>query len=227
MALGKAAVGIGKGIKGHLQSKNAGSAGLVDPTQSAMVNLMHRERRAMATGTSDAAARGNLAKEGKQITRRSILGGKRDLSQYIKLRAQNEKAIVEGRASERLGMLKSLTDETRNQADRSMDLVELQGDRDRLHGEAAKQTGGKNLMSQIPVLQEALENGNGNSAGSGNSVKTAAPSTPSDNPKLIETDPRKKKNLFGGLKGALSQAKDLMGGLSNGGGLGGDDLNIK
>jgi hypothetical protein len=156
-AIGKAAHGIKKGIQGHLRTKSAGSAGLVDPTQSAMVNLMHRERRAMATGTSDEAARGALGRETKNIQRRSILGGKRDLSDYTKFRAANERAIVEGRASERLGMLKTLTDETRNQADRSMDLVELAGERERTYGQAAKQTGSKNFMSQLPALQEMLQ----------------------------------------------------------------------
>jgi len=157
MALGKAAVGIGKKVSGHLKSKNAGDPSLVDPTQSALVNLMQRERRAMSTGTSDAGARNTLAKDSKNVIRRSMLGGKRDLSDYIKLRAQGEAAITQSRAGERLGMLKNITDENRNMADRSMDLVALKGDRDRLSGEAQKQTASKNINAQIPVIQDALD----------------------------------------------------------------------
>lgn len=201
LALGKAASGIAKGIKGHMQTKNAGSAGLVDPTQTAMVNLMHRERRAMATGTSDAGARNSLAKDSKNLTRRSILGGKRDLGDYTKFRAANEAAITEARAGERLGMLKNLTEETRNQADRSMDLVELEGERQRTYGQAAKQTASKNFMSQVPALQEALQTKSDN-------MVAAKSNQAVDDP----LNPKKKKftgellNKIGGaIKGVFSE----------------------
>jgi hypothetical protein len=156
MAIGKMAHGVRKGVQGHMTSKSAGSAALVDPTQAAMVNLMHRERRAIETG-SGGAARAELGRDTKTLMRRSILAGKRDLSDYSKFRAENEAAIVQGSATERLGLLKHINEETRNMADRSMDLVELAGERKRVSGEATKSNAAKNVASQLPALQNLLQ----------------------------------------------------------------------
>lgn len=221
-AIGNAAHGIRKGIMGSRTSRNAGSAALVDPTQAAMVNLMHRERRAIETGTSDSYARGQLAKEGKNIIRRGILGGKRDISQYSQLRAQNERAIAEGRANERLGILQNLTEETRNMADRSMDLVELAGDRQRLEGVSKQNTNQRNVMSQLPALQKALNKASQKREANLNE-ENKKPQNKKNNEAatgVIKTVGKAAKSIFGGGGGGSSVSDGASGGgsFSSGGG---------
>lgn len=164
MALGKAAFAGGKFIKGKMESKNAGGPTVVDPTKTALINTMQRERRALKTGTSDEGARDSADKNYKNLLTRSIKGGKRDLGDYSKLRAQQEMAITEATSNERLGLLKDITSETTDVANVKRDLVEVAATRKRLKGEAKQQTGGKNFMTQIPRIVGLLKgSGGGNS----------------------------------------------------------------
>lgn len=161
LALGKAAFSVGKAIKGKIDSKKAqaGGASSVDPSQSAMVNLMQRQRRALETGTSNTNVRNRSDKDLKTLQTRMIKGGKRDLGDYIKLKSANEQAIVQGTAAERLGLMGQLNKSTDNIANRRMDLVEAAKQKKMQDAEADKSTGSKNAKSQIPVLQEALQKG--------------------------------------------------------------------
>lgn len=161
LALGKAAFSVGKTIKGRMDSKNAQSSGAaaVDPSQSALVNLMQRQRRASETGTSNVGIRNRADKDFKTLQTRMIKGGKRDLGDYIKLKSATEGAITDATSKESLGLTQEINKRNLDIADRRMDLVEAAKAKKVQDAEAMISTGSKNAKSQAPALQEALKKG--------------------------------------------------------------------
>ena len=161
LALGKAAFSVGKTIKGRMDSKKAQGQGAaaVDPSQSALVNLRQRQRRASETGTSNVGIRNRADKDFNTLQRRLITGGKRDLGDYIKLKSATEGAITDATSKERLGLTQEINKVTQDVSDRRMDLVEADKYKKMQDAEALKSTGSKNAKSQAPALQEALKKG--------------------------------------------------------------------
>lgn len=142
---GLAKDGKSKGKIGRGQGPGAPS--LIDPRQQAMINQMQRERRAKLTGTSDVAARNAADKAVKNFMKNKARHGDSTVADIARYRSQIEDSIVRGTAEERTGMLGSIVDESRNVADRALDLQSLEYERGRLKETAKGQTLSKNLTT--------------------------------------------------------------------------------
>lgn len=156
-AVGSIVGGLNKATGKGKFGKGGGAPTLVDPRQSALVNLMQRERRAREVGTSDYAARIEAGKDVKRVLRNKARLGDSTLGDVSSYRTKIEDAITRGTAEERLGMLGPLVEETRNIADRQLDLVSLERERGLLKQTAATQNLQKNAAALAPTLMDAFK----------------------------------------------------------------------
>jgi hypothetical protein len=156
LALGQ----MGAGMYKTQRAKQMG-ASLVDPNQQAMLNATKRMFRAGQTGTSSFADRRMLASDAKAMARRSMAAGGRSAAPYLKMMRDadaNIRATAAGRAGELLG---SIVKQTQDISDRRMDLLEQEKAQMNLEGQAAKQTGMKNLFAVAPSIGDEVGAGKG------------------------------------------------------------------
>ena len=145
----KTGYSVGKMIKGAVDTKKAKGMGaaLVDPNQQAMRNTTRRMLRANQTGTSTFLDKRMNAANRKMMFRRSTMAGGRSLAPYLQMMRDADANIRQQASEERMGLLGSLVKQTQDISDRKMDLLEQAKQQKNLEGQAAKQTGEKNMFA--------------------------------------------------------------------------------
>ena len=154
----KTGYSVGKTIKGIIDSRKAKGMGapLVDPNQQAMMNTTRRMLRANQTGTSTFLDKRMGAANRRMMFRRATMAGGRSLSPYLQMFRDADANIRQSASQERLGLLGSLVKQTQDISDRKMDLLEQDKAQMNLEGQAAKQTGEKNLFAAGSRLGDVI-----------------------------------------------------------------------
>lgn len=150
LAIGKAGLALGKNIAARVKKKKAEGmgAGLEDPNQVALRNVMQRKFRMLQTGTS--RNRHEVSKDMKNLSRSSILAGRRNLSDLSSMRSDIESNIAREESGRGEAMLPLLQKQTSDVADRKMDLLEQDKAQTNLDASTMKSSSGKNLNAILP-----------------------------------------------------------------------------
>jgi hypothetical protein len=154
IAIGKTGIAAGKAIAQRIKEKKAleGGPSLTDPNMTSMANIIRRKRRALELGaTGDRAA---TAREGANLTKASMLAGRRNLSDISQMQNRTEAAIAQQQGGALSDLLKQETGIREGQSKRKMDLVDFKRQY-KLQDAAGKgQTAKENVQSSLPGAQE-------------------------------------------------------------------------